>query len=99
MSISCLAPDGGETGGFGSHDDSCSLAHVGIVIEMGILELSGEYSYVAVLKELDALLAGAGYTGNGEDGAYAAADEVGVEEVGEGITDDDGISCCCIGTT
>ena len=97
VGIGCTAPLGGEACRFGAHDEGGGRAHVGVVVEVGILQLGGQYADSFRFEETDAVVRRAADGGDGEDGADGSADEVGVVEVGEGVADDDGVGPCCIG--
>ena len=91
MGIGSLTPLWAETCGLGAHDNGGTGGHGGVVIETGVLQLCGKYLDMAFLEEPDALLTAACHAWHGEDGSYAASDEVRVVEVGEGVADDDSI--------
>ena len=97
MCISGTAPHIGESSRLGAHHDSGSLAHVGVVIEMRVLQLGGQDANVMLFQEADALVAGAGHARYGEDGTDGATDKIGIVEVGQGVAHDDGIGLSGIG--
>ena len=91
MGVGCLAPLLGETCRFRAHHDGGGLAHVVVVVLVGVLQLGGEDLYLMRLEEGDALLGGADGRGDTEDSADAGADDVGIIDIRQWVADDDGI--------
>ena len=99
MRVGSLAPLVGEARRFRTHHEGGTTPHIGVVVELGVLQLCRQDADAFLLKEGDALLRRTGHAGHGENGANTGAYQVGIVEVGQRIANNNGISLRSVGTT
>ena len=53
VSVCSQTPLVSQSGSLGTHDDGSGLAHIGVVVVVGVLQLSGEYADALSLEPAD----------------------------------------------
>ena len=89
VGIGGLPPLRSETRGLSTHDNGRGTTHIGVVIEVAVLKLSGKDGYAVTLEPRNTLLRRAGNCRNGKDGSDGRTDKVGIVKVRARVADDD----------